>query len=169
MSKYTIILEHKQSILGRADCIGFSSFVRARRFRMFKRRYLQGKKNSYKQFFFSCRKCFLLSVEHLLSWKIWKNRLGDLDKETIMVNCLFCKFLKSSFNELNQIFRYVPENYFENRYFTSLLCLGFCEVFVLPVESFRRLLKDFPNESRELENYSKVLFWVYKLSQIFKL
>ncbi|KAI6172602.1 Cyclic nucleotide-gated cation channel alpha-3 [Aphelenchoides besseyi] len=59
----------------------------------------------------------------------------------------------SSYGELSMI--YVAENRNGNRHSTSVVSIGFSEVYVLPVEHFRRLLKDFPEVANELDNHTR--------------
>ncbi|KAI6232918.1 Cyclic nucleotide-gated cation channel alpha-3 [Aphelenchoides fujianensis] len=58
-----------------------------------------------------------------------------------------------SFGELSMIF--VPEHKHANRHSTSVVSVGFSEVYVLSVERFRALLKDFPEVAMQLEKYTR--------------
>ncbi|CAD5218087.1 unnamed protein product [Bursaphelenchus okinawaensis] len=85
---------------------------------------------------------------------------GDICREVFIVetgflieiskNEIIRKLKKGDvFGELNMI--YQPEHRHEDRRSTTLISVGFSEVYVLPVEKFRKLLKDFPDYAKALD------------------
>ncbi|CAD5224485.1 unnamed protein product [Bursaphelenchus xylophilus] len=63
-----------------------------------------------------------------------------------------------AFGELSLM--YQPEHRFEDRRHTSLISVGFSEVFMLPVDKFRRLLQDFPVLTKELDKKTREMLAV---------